>query len=232
MNGPHTHTLHVLGTEDKRITICPGSLIVAGYTARNEKAVREHIDELAAIGVSPPPQVPMLYDLDPSLITTGSTVELGAGLTSGELEPLFVRHDGQWYLGLGSDLTNRDMEREGVKESKAACSKPIANTVAALPIDVETGAFDAVWDQTSAESYVDGQPYQRGRLAELRPPSDLLPRIVDEIGLSRINDDIVIFAGTIPLVDGRFRPGARWEARLTFPHGESISHEHQTIRRA
>lgn len=83
MNGPHT--LQVLGTEDKRITVSPNALIVAGYTARNEEAVREHIDELAAIGVPPPPQVPMLYDLDPKLITSETAVETGPGMASGFL---------------------------------------------------------------------------------------------------------------------------------------------------
>jgi hypothetical protein len=33
--------------------------VVAGYTGRDAAAVQHHIDELAAIGVAPPPSVPM-----------------------------------------------------------------------------------------------------------------------------------------------------------------------------
>ena len=227
-----SHTLQVLGDAHEQITVSPATLIVAGYTGRDESAVREHIEELAAIGISPPPQVPMLYNLDPDLITSDTIVEVGPGMSTGEIEPLFVRHDGRWYLGLGSDLTDRDLERDDVKKSKAACSKPVARTVAGLPDDVATGDFDEVWDQILAVSYVDGEPYQQGTLAGLRPPSDLLPRVAEAVGSSRLEEDIVVFAGTLPLIGGEFRAGSSWEARLTLPQGQALSHEHQTIRRA
>ena len=37
-------------------------VIVAGYTARDREAVMHHIDELAAIGIPPPPTVPTSSD--------------------------------------------------------------------------------------------------------------------------------------------------------------------------
>ncbi|WP_246291082.1 DUF2848 family protein [Paraburkholderia fynbosensis] len=36
-------------------------LTIAGWTGRNSEAVQHHIDELAAIGVAPPKQIPTLY---------------------------------------------------------------------------------------------------------------------------------------------------------------------------
>lgn len=224
-------TLDVLGEGSTQIMLKPRSLIVAGYTGRDEGAVREHIEELAAIGVPPPPQVPMLYDLDPDLLTSDKVVEVGPGLTSGEIEPVLIRHQGRWYLGVGSDLTDRDLEREDVKTSKAACPKPLGRTVLPLPEDVATGGFDDVWGQTQAMSYVDGEPYQKGSLASLRPPSDLIPRVVEAIGSSRhVEEDVVVFAGTLPLIGGEFRAGAAWEARLTLPEGPTLNHQHEIMR--
>lgn len=224
-------TFDVLNEGSTQIMLKTRSLIVAGYTGRDEEAVREHIEELAAIGIPPPPQVPMLYDLDPDLLTSDKVVEVGPGLISGEIEPVLIRHQVRWYLGVGSDLTDRGLEREDVKISKAACPKPLGRNVLPLPEDVTTGGFDDVWDQIQAVSYLDGEPYQKGSLASLRPPSDLIPRVVEEIGSSRhVEEDIIVFAGTLPLIGGEFRAGTAWEARLTLPEGPPLIHQHEIIR--
>lgn len=228
----HALTLDVLGTEATQIKVQPGSLIVAGYTGRDEAAVREHIEELAAIGIAPPLLVPMLYHLTPDLLSSDEVIEVSRGLVSGEVEPVFIRHSHRWYLGIGSDLTNRDLEREDVKRSKAACPKPVGRTVLALPEDVATGGFDDVWDQTQATSYVDGERYQDGLLARLRPPSDLIPRVVEAIDSTvHVGTDVVVFAGTLPLLNGVFLAGAIWEARLTLPGGQTLTHQHKTLER-
>lgn len=226
-------TLEILEPERATITIQPGALIVAGYTGRDESAVREHIEELAAIGIAPPAQVPMLYQLDPALLTSGKSVEIGDGLATGEVEPVFIRHNDRWYLGVGSDLTDRDVEREDVHTSKAVCPKPINGTAVRLPDDVNSGGFDDIWDQIEATSYVDGELYQEGSLKGLRPPSDLIPRVIEASRLRRdYAGDIVVFAGTIPVIDGTFRSGATWEARLALPDGRTLIHKHEFFRRA
>lgn len=50
--------------------------IVAGYTGRDEAKVQHHIDELAAIGVAPPPQVPMLYRMPDGAATTAERISV------------------------------------------------------------------------------------------------------------------------------------------------------------
>src|SRR5690606_30439461 len=49
--------------------------IIAGYTGRDRASVQAHIDELAAIGIPPPPQVPMFYPIPRELLTNDAAVE-------------------------------------------------------------------------------------------------------------------------------------------------------------
>ncbi|QXJ22261.1 DUF2848 family protein [Actinomadura graeca] len=193
-----------LGAGD--LECAPRHLIVAGYTGRDEAAVRAHIEELAAIGVPEPPAVPAFYRLDPALLTMEPVVAVDGGNTSGEVEPVLIRHEGRLYLGVGSDHTDRDIERTGIAESKAACPKPLGGEVVQLPDG------DA-WDGIRVESSVDGRPYQAGTLATLRTPRDLLARLAEELG--ELDGDVVVFAGTLPLLGGAFVPGRRWQLALT-----------------
>lgn len=217
---------NVLPDGDK-LSVTVEQLIVAGYTGRSGLAVQQHIDELAAAGVAPPPRVPMLYELSASALTTDDEIAVAGARTSGEVEPVFVRYGGGWFLGVGSDHTDRDFERRDVAGAKALCPKPLSSTLLRLPDDVVDGSFDAVWDATIASSEIDGSAYQHSTLACMLPPSDLLPRVLhslpDAVGT-------VIFAGTVPLLDGHFQSAGRFTCRLDFPSGEAISHTYATHR--
>ena len=112
--------------EDTNITLTINKVVIAGWTGRNMDAVQHHIDELAALGISPPSQVPLYYRVSNSLLTQSNTIEvLGEG-SSGEVEPFLVRSNGKTYFGLASDHTDRDLEVHSVAASKQACAKPIA----------------------------------------------------------------------------------------------------------
>jgi len=53
--------LHASGQAKQSIMLEPSALIVAGWTGRDEAALRHHIEELAAIGVPRPSSVPVFY---------------------------------------------------------------------------------------------------------------------------------------------------------------------------
>ncbi len=215
--------LRLAGTSD--IIQVDGTLIIAGYTGSDVEQVQAHIEELAAIGVTPPPEVPMLYPVDWSLLTTAPSIAVTGPGTSGEVEPVLVRHAGAWYLGVGSDHTDRDLERESVHESKKACPKPVAADVIAVGGDPAAGDFDEAWRTIGLASTVDGVDYQRGALSGIRVPSDLLPRILVNVGP---DEDLVVFCGTVPVLDGQLRPGRRFECRLTVPGEDPISLSYTT----
>lgn len=217
--GPRPLTFTVHGT-DERIVLTDWRALVAGYTGRDRTAVQAHIDELAAIGIPPPDSVPAFYPMDPALVTQDEAVEVTGANTSGEVEPVLVRHDGRLYLAVGSDHTDRDLEREDIARAKAICPKPVSHTVVPLGDSFD---FDAI----EASSIVDGAVYQSGRLSGLRDPVEVLASY--EAGTGDGGGDLVMFGGTLPLVDGRFVPGASWELELRLPEGTRLRHSY-TVR--
>lgn len=215
--------LRIAGTADTLEVA--GTLVIAGYTGSDTEQVHAHIEELAAIGVAPPPQVPMVYPMDWSLLTTGPSISVAGAGTSGEAEPVFVRHHGAWYLGVGSDHTDRELERESVHQSKQACPKPMSGTVIRLNADPAAGGFDAAWTAIGLTSAVDGIDYQRGSLAAIRTPGDLLPRVLGHVGP---DEDVVVFCGTVPIIDGHFRPGRQFACRLSVPGRDPVDLSYET----
>ncbi|CCH32812.1 DUF2848 family protein [Actinosynnema sp. NPDC047251] len=211
-------TLHVAGTGEE-LALTPSRLVVAGYTARDTASVRAHIAELAAIGVPPPASVPAFYDLDPVLVTTDAVVEVDGPATSGEVEPVVIRIGGRYFLGVGSDHTDRDLERADVAASKAACPKPLGAQV----VEVDLGSVG--WDDHVAESSVDGWQYQRGRVAVLRHPADLIDRMTRVLG--PVTGDLVLFCGTLPLLAGEFAYGPYWRVHLEVPGGPLLTHAYE-----
>jgi hypothetical protein len=217
-----TLEFRLLGT-DSHVDLEAPRLIIAGYTGRNAAAVAAHIEELAAIGIPPPASVPAFFELDPSLVTTEPVVKISGSNTSGEVEPVLIRHNGYHYLGVGSDHTDRDVERTDIAASKAACPKPVGQYVIALPDDL--GALD--WDAIDVESDVDDEPYQRGGLAVMRTPTDLLTRMTATLG--EFSDDLVMFCGTVPLLTGAFRPGRYWRVQLQLDSDTSLTHSYEVL---
>jgi hypothetical protein len=86
------------------------------------------------------------------------------------------------------------------------------------------------WDAITVESAVDGTPSQRGRLDALRTPTDLLGRLTETLG--EIHGDLVLFAGTLPLLSGQFKPGTRWQLSMSVGPDTTLTHTYEAKRRA
>ena len=61
-------------------------LVIAGWTGRDEQALRKHIRELEAIGVKPPKSTPIFYRVAASLFTHAEEIQASGPDTSGEVE--------------------------------------------------------------------------------------------------------------------------------------------------
>jgi 4-hydroxyphenylacetate 3-monooxygenase len=196
------------------------TVVVAGYTGRDEESVRHHIEELAAIGVKPPESIPSFFLMDRGVLTQRPDLTVNGIFTSGEVEPVLIRCGGQLYLSVGSDHTDRDMERESVFQSKAICPKPVANEAILL-----TEHIFSDWDAITAESYVDGVLYQQGSLVSLKIPTEVLDLFCTRY--PEVVGDIVMFCGTWPLINGEFIAGDEWKISLTTPNDISLSHRYK-----
>jgi len=195
--------------ETDRSELAPKALIVAGWTGRDEKALRHHIEELAAIGVSRPSSVPVFYRISTANLTQTAHLEVLGLDTSGEAEPVVVAmHDGLW-LGVGSDHTDRKLETMGIALSKQFCAKMVGKTLWRL--DEIAGH----WDQLILRAYVtiDGKrlKYQEGPLSAMRNPSDLMSRAGTEFVAGT-----VMFCGTLGAIGG-IRPAAQFTALIEDP---------------
>jgi len=207
------HTRH----GKQRVTFEPAALIVAGWTGRDEAALRHHIEELAAIGVPRPSSVPVFYRNSILNLTQASAIEVLGPDTSGEVEPVIVALDGKLYLTVGSDHTDRKAETQGIALSKQLCAKQLGRDLWALD-DVTDH-----WDQLKLRSFatIDGQrlAYQDGTLSSMRPPADLIARYG-----SALAPNTVMYCGTLGAIGG-IRPAARFEMELEDPVlGRTLKH--------
>lgn len=216
MDANHTGLEFEVLNTGETIRLTAFASYVAGYTGRDPEAVQKHIDELAEIGVAPPPQVPMFYPVDPSTVTTTAVVQVAGDQTSGEVEPLYVRHRGRYYIGVASDHTDREVEVEDIGKSKQVCPKPVATQI------VEVGGLEGLsLDDATVRSFVDDQLYQEGQLDGLRTPADVVTRLLETHDLG--DQDFICLGGTLPLRTGSFVYGQTWKLELEI-NGQKINH--------
>jgi hypothetical protein len=177
-------------------------LVIAGWTGRDQAAVEAHIKELAELGVARPSRTPIFYRVGTSLLTTASAVEVVGQDSSGEVEFVVFNRDNEFWVGVGSDHTDRKAEAVGVTLSKQMCPKPVAPEVWALA-DVEPH-----WDELTLRSHAvsDGKRmlYQEGSVSAMRHPRNL----VDLYG--RFLPGTAMFCGTLPV-----RGGVRWAEKFS-----------------
>ncbi len=198
-------------------------LVVAGYTGRDRAAVDAHIKELAAAGIPAPARVPSYFELAPTLAQTSEAVEVSSLRTSGEAEAVLLITDAGPVFAVGSDHTDRDLERRDVHASKAACPKVISSAV--LPYDLVIQS----WDDCTLRSWAGSEPYQEGPLRGITPAESLL----DDFGtvMGPPAPGLVLFLGTIPLVDGDFSFTDSYRVSLSTPEGHSIESSYRVVRR-
>jgi hypothetical protein len=168
------------------------ALTIAGWTGRSPAAVQHHIDELSAIGVAAPTQIPTLYRVACDLLTTKPIIEVVGNHSSGEAEFCLFNVANQLYVTVASDHTDRTLEVHDITLSKQACAKPLSN---------RCWRFNEVedhWDRLILRSFAttDGieQLYQEASVAELLHPRDLLAKIGGPF-----DHGSVLFGGTVPV---------------------------------
>lgn len=213
-------------TPGGEIALEPRAAVIAGWTGRNDEAVRHHIEELAAIGVARPSTVPLYYRVAGGLLTQRGTIEAVGAASSGEAEPVMVETERGTFLTLGSDHTDRELEAHSVAASKQACAKPLARE--AWPLDDVADRLDALVLRSRISE--DGEawtPYQDGTLAAMRPLAELREGAAAQLG--GFPPGTVMFCGTLPAVAGAIHSTRWFEAELHDPRsGRTIALRYAT----
>jgi hypothetical protein len=200
-----------------------GSVIIAGWTGRDPRKVREHIDELAALGVAPPSSTPCFYRVGVEMLTTAPTIDCLGATSSGEAEyVMVVTASGEWWVGLGSDHTDRAVESYSIPVSKQMCPKPVAPAL---------WRFEDVaphWDQLELRAFVEEDgvvvPYQQGTLAAMLRPHDTVEAYARQGQALPLGS--LMFGGTLPVIGG-LRPCQSFSMELRDPVlDRSINHHY------
>src|SRR5262245_29464243 len=177
--------------------------VMAGYTGRDQKAVQQHVAELRKLGVPAPERIPTFYPVSPYLVRTTEVVPVVGAQTSGEGEVVLIVRDHNVLIGVGSDHTDREVEKLSIPKSKQLCAKTVSADL--WPLD-EVRSY---WDELELRSWVgkgtERSLYQRGFLAELLRPDALLGLVGQEYRSNQ--QSAAIFGGTLPLGGGEFGYG-------------------------
>ncbi|HEX7052698.1 MAG TPA: DUF2848 domain-containing protein [Burkholderiales bacterium] len=190
------------------------ALVIAGWTGRDEAALRKHIRELEALGVKPPKTTPIFYRVAAALFTHASAIQVSGPDTSGEVEFVLLQGEDGLRVAVGSDHTDRKAETVGVTLSKQLCAKPVSS---------ESWRYDEVkphWEKLVLRSWADGELYQEGSVAAMRSPEDLLARHPLQPGWA-------MFGGTLA-AKGGIRPAKVFRMELEDPvRKRRLSHEYR-----
>lgn len=186
----------VSGSE--KITVQIPYMLNAGYAGRTQEKVREHIEELEKLGVPGPTEIPILFPITFNQATLAQRIDVQGEQTSGEIEFILLQHAGEWFVTVGSDHTDRELEQFSVEKSKQACPNVLASCLWPVTEVIEH------WDQIQLRAWVtkDGTRvlYQDETLAVLLPFTVLLDFVRSKVADSL--ESIPIFSGTIATLEG------------------------------
>lgn len=206
----------------RRIDVSLQTLVVAGWAGRDLAAIEHHIEELLALGVPRPSAVPLYYRVGENLLTQAPRVQVVGPDTSGEVETFVFPFEGELYVSIASDHTDRKLETHSVALSKQICPKPVARNAWRFT-DVA-----GYWDELVIRSHVEDNGktvlYQEGTLATLRPPQDLIGGYAD--GAAILPDGTGMTCGTVNAIGG-IRPAVSFTMELFDPRrGRSLTHSY------
>jgi len=186
-------------------------LICVGYSGRNREKVLKHIEELKKIGVPPPEKVPMIIPVSTYTLTNEDDVEVQSSKTSAEVEYVVLVGRDETYITVGSDHTDRELEKLSIEKAKQVCPKVIAK---------EAWHYDDLkdhWDELNLRCYAwrdkERIVYQTGLLKDLINVEELLGL---EDGKYH-SEGSVIFSGTVPVAGGQIIYSNQFEIELFDP---------------
>ena len=188
-------------------------MVNGGYVGRNTEAVKAHIEELRKEGVPPPPSVPIIFPVLRHNVTTQNEIEVIGSKTSGEVEFVLLFKGDEILVGVGSDHTDRDMERQDIIMSKQVCRNVLSRQVWKYS-DVESG-----WDDLLLRSWVKADEedkevlYQNAPLGTIIPPTTLMALVKSKMNGDE-EDGLVIFSGTIPILTEKMIYGSYFRGEL------------------
>ena len=210
------------GGATRTLTTDVHTFVVAGWAGRDRDAIEHHIEELALIGVPRPSAVPLYYRVAENQLSQAPSIQAVGPHSSGEVETLVFMVDGEMFVSLTSDHTDRKLESHSVALSKQLCAKPVGTTAWRFADVAEH------WDELIIRSHIeeDGAEvlYQEGALSALRTPTDLISGYLG--GAAALPAGVAMSCGTVGAIGG-IRPSTAFTMELFDPRsGRSLKHRY------
>ena len=193
-----------------------------GSATRNAEDAVAHQEEVAkaGIGIAFDIPAPRVYPIAPHDVVTDDEIFVHNDETSGEVEIVLLQMGGQLYAGVGSDHTDRALERTSIVWSKQAYPNVLARTF--WPLDDVRDH----WDDLVLRSWVDGRAYQDVGVSIFMEPDEMLARLKDRI--PSLPDTYMLYSGTYVSVDKSLGFGKTWAFEVEDPTlGRTIRHEYK-----
>ena len=212
-------------TEAERwVTVEVRDLIMAGWTGRDSGAIERHIAELEALGVARPRSTPTFYRVGANLLTMERNFEVVGDDSSGEVEFVLVSTTEGQFVGVGSDHTDRKVEKYRVTISKQVCPKAISPEL--WPMEQVRDHWDSLVLRAWLTSGGKRKLYQEGSVNTVLEPSQLIRRYQNRDGTLPMGT--VMFCGTLPTL-GPITCGELFEIELADPiRNRSLKHNYTT----
>ena len=202
------------GPGTRRLSMDIRGTIRCGYTARDQEAVERQIENLKKSGVPEPPKTPMFYPTPPRGLTFSPVLYVDGSETSGEIEFVLLTHGNEIFVGIGSDHTDRHLERYDVMKARLVCPAVMSRQLWVFREIKEH--FDAIEIRSWAVKGGEKVLYQESTLRHILAPEDLLGRVNEVVDGSL--DGIAVFSGTPPLMAGNTILADRFEGELYDPY--------------
>jgi len=189
--------LQVQGGQPRTVEFPVRRIVNGGYTGRDQESVRRHIEELEAEGIAPPPETPMYLPVVRENVTMAEEIEVVGGETSGEAEYVLAITGAGVFVGVGSDHTDRALERLDMLASKQVCPNVMSPEVWPLEDVLKH------WDILSLRSWLDRErrrSHQEAFLSELMEPERLMDQVRGRVGPDLAGT--LIFSGTVSSESG------------------------------
>jgi len=207
--------LIVDGDGPEKLTFEVRKMVNGGFTGRDLGEVQKHIDELRKCGVIASQEIPAFYPILPDRITTSERIKvLPDSKTSGEVEYVLLLDGDNIYVTVGSDHTDRELEKHSIPMSKQIYFNVIAPKVWRYE-DVK-GHWDDLILRAWVEENSQRQLYQEGKLGKIIRPEELIEKV-----RARVTGDLrgaVIYSGTLPTIGGGLCFSSRFEMELIDEH--------------
>lgn len=209
----------------EEMTFACSRLLNGGWAARDGEGQRRHVEELSALGIAPPESVPDVFFLTDDRVSTAATVQVTSGETSGEGEYVLLFAADEVFVGIGSDHTDREIEKVSIPGSKQMCPDLMGATV--WPYEEVRGHWDELRIRCVVRIGTGTALYHDSSTKELLHPEEWKRHLR---GNGLLQPGLVFFSGAVPAVDG-VRSADEYTMQLLDPVvGRTLEHSYRVER--